>query len=377
MKKTRILIIDPITFRGGSKVATESIVNLLDPKKYEIIVVSSDSHSWKEDSFKKFSLLELQYLKNKEQGIYYFLKHIFIAINIVFARLRVGKIDIAIGASGPGVDLSIYLLKRALRYKLVQFIHGPVAKSKTIGKCLYRADEIFHLETAINSIKDALSTQPCQTKDLYEKPRFNILHNGLSKSKWPSQCQQAKPRVFWASSTLKWKGLDILLDALKSLEECSKPDTHICYITPKDTPLATSDTNIAITNVQWHNEPKNLDTLRAESNIFVSTSTQEPFGLSILEAMAAGHCIIIPSDGAYWDKKLVNGVNCLKYQPGDALDLAKTISLAVSQTEIRQSTGRLAKKISEGYQAEALYLPVILAFEIDSAQPSQCPNEDY
>ena len=76
----------------------------------------------------------------------------------------------------------------------------------------------------------------------------------------------------------------------------------------------------------WAFDPPNLDELRRQRSIFVSTSEREPFGLSILEAMTAGLCPVIPAEGAYWDQHLTDGEHCLKYTLGDADSLEKHCS---------------------------------------------------
>ncbi|MBF4438182.1 glycosyltransferase, partial [Vibrio anguillarum] len=70
--------------------------------------------------------------------------------------------------------------------------------------------------------------------------------------------------------------------------------------------------------------------------LFVSTSQQEPFGLSILEALAAGMCVIIPEDNAYWDSLLTHELNCLKYAANDVSSLAETLHRAITEPHLAQ-----------------------------------------
>ena len=44
--KKHILVIDPTAFAGGSKVATENILRLLDTDNIHITVVTTDRSSW-------------------------------------------------------------------------------------------------------------------------------------------------------------------------------------------------------------------------------------------------------------------------------------------------------------------------------------------
>lgn len=359
--KTNILIIDPIRFRGGSKVATETILRQIDQNKFTITVLTSDKNSWNLLSIRKLSLFEPKLFRKMEQGIPYFIKHIILSLNIAFAIIRTRNTRIVIGASGPGVDLSIYLAKRFFNYKIVQLVHGDVAKSKTIGRCLSVSDRTFFLPSAHPSIQKALSTVGLSDERWRKKQIVSEFENGICKNQWPSPCQYKIPTILWASSLLKWKGLDILIDALGKIRAENRPNTHICFIKPLDTLLPISNHHIDIENIKWHEEPKNLDQIRASSNIFVSTSQNEPFGLSILEAMASGHCVMIPADNAYWDKTLSHNKSCIKYAPQDTDDLRSKIQFLQDNPDVIQRIGMCAKNISRKYKAEDLHQPIISA----------------
>jgi len=355
--KRHLLVIDPIAFTGGSKIATENILRLLDSEQIRITILTADADSWHWPQLKRVRLIEPKWLSRQEQGIPYFLRHLFIAFQLILTRLRFGRLDITMGASGPGVDLALYLLKPVLGSYLVQLIHGPVACSRTIARCLHAANEVHYLESADASLIDALHTlTPTQHK--LTEPHFQIMQNGLPGHAWPSRCQNKRPVIFWAASLLKWKGLETLLDALRLLETGTRPDTHICYIRPQKNPLPISDAPVALDAVYWHENPAHLDKIRATANIFVSTSHHEPFGLSILEAMAAGHCILIPADDAYWDRTLKNNINCIKYSPGDTMDLANKLRSLSCDMERVRNLGSAAAKTACHYRAETRYTTI-------------------
>lgn len=354
-KRKHLLIVDPISFRGGSKIATENMLSLIEPDRFLITVLSSDTSSWNDAHINKIDLFELPFLAKQEQGIPYFLRHFWISLILVFVQLTRGRIDIAIGASGPGVDLSLYFVKPILNYKIFQFIHGPIAKSKTIAKCLMSADRVFYLESAKANIVDVLGA--ISNKDLPEK--YQLFENGLTEGQWPSLCEYDTPRLFWAASLLKWKGLDLLLAAQKSIKLNERIHCYICYIKPKDTPLAISGIETGIDYSHWYHNPSDLDSIRSHCNIFVSTSYREPFGLSVLEAMASGHALLIPNDGAYWDRKLIDGKNCIKYKHNDASDLAKKIKLLSNNLCLIKQLGLSALALSREYQASNCYKNIV------------------
>lgn len=352
--RKHLLILDPTSFPGGSKVATATLLNTLNPDKIRVTVVSTDPLSWRNTKYKCLRLYQPKFLSEREHGLLYFARHIYIALALILAQLRVGKIDIALGASGPGVDLALYLLKRLFSFQLVQMIHGPVATSRTIGRCLRAADQVHYLESSKSSLLAALSFgQAINKRNL--PINYHLLKNGLDPAAWPRTCQTNKPVIFWAASLLKWKGLETLLDAVRGMATENRPKTHICYIRPKDCSLPVSQAPIAIDGIRWHENPEHLDQLRSSANIFVSTSHQEPFGLSILEAMAAGHCVLIPNDGAYWDRTLSDDLNCIKYNTGDTRDLSfKLTALSHDMPRVIR-LGRAASNTALGYSASSQF----------------------
>ncbi len=364
--KKHILVIDPTTFTGGSKIATENILRLLDLDKVRITVLTTDRDSWHWHGVKRIKMFEPGWLSKQQQGIPYFMRHGLIVLRLLALRLRYGRFDIALGASGPGVDLSIYLLRLLMKFRIVQLVHGPVARSRTIGRCLNVADEVHYLDSTEESLRTALSTVGV-TPALPNPPRFQIMVNGLSAHNWPAPAQHERPVLFWAASLLRWKGLDTLLEALKQIDDERRPQTHICYIRPEDTSLAVSSAPVSIRQVCWHENPAQLDQLRADASIFISTSKHEPFGLSILEAMASGHCVLLPSDGAYWDQILDDGINCIKYTADDPVDLGDKILGLIQDMNKVKALGIAAMKVAENYRAESCYKSIIKALDSGSA----------
>ncbi|WP_394208968.1 glycosyltransferase family 4 protein [Enterovibrio calviensis] len=350
-KLKHILILDPIAFAGGSKVSTKHVLAQLENKDVRVSVLTADVKSWRQTQAYVRHLFMPARLESAEQGLAYFARHLLIAAQLLWFRLVIGTIDTALAASGPGVDLGLYLAKPFLGYRLVQMVHGPVATSRTIGRCLMRANHVFYLDSTRESLCSALKATG-NTDDVSAYPHFQTFNNGLPKSAWPSPCQHDYAVVFWAASLLKWKGLDTLIQALSSVPPSQRAETHICFIRPEQTTLTVSDAPQSVSKVFWYEAPDDLDGIRARANIFVSTSTKEPFGLSILEAMAAGMCVIIPEDGAYWDTQLTHGVNCLKYAPHDVNALAGSLIDAQSDMRTLKRIGKAANIVSQQYRAE-------------------------
>jgi len=71
--------------------------------------------------------------------------------------------------------------------------------------------------------------------------------------------------------------------------------------------------------------------------------------------MAAGHCVLIPEDGSYWDNILEDNISCIKYLPGDATDLANKLTTLSNDIDRIKSLGLAARKIASSYRSETQY----------------------
>lgn len=332
-----IIVVDPIPFRGGSKVATEVLLAELVKRMPELTchVLTQDPESW--PRCRHHSLWLPRILKGRESGIGYLLKQGWQTMLILWLVWRLGEVTCLLAASGPGVDLCCYWAARWLRCRVVQLIHGPVGDSGLSARALQRASFVFYLESTRNSLTTLLARLGETDFPSYWTP----FTNGLSEIDWPT-ATQGGPGILWAASLLRWKGLETMLAAHQMIP-VARPALMVCYLQPKGTQQPCSQPQPQLPDTYWYANPQNLDEIRAQCGIFVSTSHQEPFGLSILEAMAAGLCVVIPADGAWWDRHLADGVDCRKYQPNDPGDLARVLASLNAMSEEVKRLGHNAR----------------------------------
>ncbi len=361
--KKHLVLLDGIPFAGGSKVATKNVVSQIQNVNTQIHVVTRDAGSWKNLGFSIHGYKELKSLERSEQGVPFYLKHIWIALTLIVVMLRCRGPVTLMGASGPGVDLAIYLVKSIIDIPVLQLVHGPVAKSRTICRCFCLADQVLYLPSTLPSIRASLGAvlnEEAIGKEI-ARGAYHVMSNGISKKQWPSKTASSfeVPHIFWAASLLRWKGINVLAGALSRFNQDITPPTTLCYINPNTTNHEISKLPLHIHRLTLHENPVALDSLRAQCNIFISTSDREPFGLSILEAMAAGLCIVIPRDGAYWDSVLEDGVNCIKYAPKDAVDLYSKLLYLQKNMGIARSLSEKSIQVAENYRAEDTYKPII------------------
>ena len=366
------LIFDPIPFKGGSKIATSDALNCAPVSDTHFLVLTIEPDFWIQTDFyrnhkvKCVQLPSIAWLMRQHHGLGYWLNQAYLLLLILKTIMGSHKVKKVIGASGPGIDMALYGLQKLINIDVIQFIHGNVGLSRSIGYCLANADRVFYLPCARASIRLALQAyltdklgiddSEAVAEHYLSASSYQTFTNGIPASRWPSKCQDTLPVCFWAASLLKWKGLDLLIDAAKRCAPYQPLLMNICYIRPKDICLPVSHAPVDLSYTQWWEDPSNLDEIRSQSSIFVSTSHNEPFGLSILEALAAGMCVVIPQDDAYWDQQLTHNVDCIKYQPNDASSLAHALLDVINNRELMLCCQANARQLALQYRAESQYL---------------------
>ena len=369
MGTDKVLIVDPIAFRGGSKVATEVVLAELSKRMPAMAchVMTEDRDSWPHCPHHRLWIPAI--VRGRESGWRYLLKQGWQTLLILWQVWRLGGVSCLVAASGPGVDLCCYWAGQLLGIPVVQFIHGPVGCSGLSARALWRARAVFYLDSCRPSLT-AILTRLGQS---HFPPHWQSFTNGLSSQSWPTATAGGTD-ILWAASLLRWKGLDTMLAAHQQMRG-ERPELVVCYLQPKNSLQPCSHIAPELPGTRWHANPVNLDEIRSECGIFVSTSQQEPFGLSILEAMAAGLCVVIPADGAWWDQRLHDGVECCKYQPDDPDDLARVLGTLNAMPDVVATLGRNAQAhATTHYKAADTYQGIIDQWEalLRRESPSLC-----
>ena len=359
----RVLIYDPVPFKGGSKNVMKTIIAEL-PSSIDVWVISNDKASWCDDCRSNVHFVPLfspHFLQNKTTGILYFLKHFVYLFSLIANMMKLKRFTKIIAFSGPCVDFSLYLLTELIHIEIIQLIQGDIANSKVAGFGLTRAKQVFYLPSTYGSILHALksyrSNEPHSNNDNMAKKKFMPFVNGIDcstiKTKETSHKNKDKIGFLWAASLLKWKRVELFIAAMTELnstyENVDKYYASVCYIEPQTDAYSDIADLDKVDNIHWYADPKNLNDIRASSSIFISTSEDEPFGLSILESMAAGLAIVIPADNAYWDQQLTDGVDCVKYDPNNMESLAQALTQLVNDPSFLLRIAQQAKLLAQQY----------------------------
>jgi hypothetical protein len=102
----RVLIYDPVPYKGGSKKVMKSIIAEL-PSNIQVWVISNDNDSWCDVSNNNVhfvSLFSPQWLQSKTTGFFYFIKHFVYLFSLIANMIKLKRFTKIIGFSGPNVD---------------------------------------------------------------------------------------------------------------------------------------------------------------------------------------------------------------------------------------------------------------------------------
>lgn len=142
------------------------------------------------------------------------------------------------------------------------------------------------------------------------------------------------------------KRVDLLLDALDLAPSLRTTSVKV-FGTGWDLEKLRARASRNNPNVEFCGFRPNIAEALAQSDLFLHLCPEEPFGLAILEAMAAGLPVLVPDRGGAGS--LVNeGVSGFHFKSNDAGDLARRL------TELREASPQfLENAVSGGFRALA------------------------
>jgi glycosyltransferase involved in cell wall biosynthesis len=148
--------------------------------------------------------------------------------------------------------------------------------------------------------------------------------------------------VFCAARLVPEKDIDILIRAIGRLS-----DRPTCLIAGEGSLKGQLQTQIDMAHlspdVRLLGFRKDVADLMGACDIFVLPSRAEPFGLALLEAMAAGKPVIAANEGGP-PEIIVSGESGLLFPAGDDAALANAIGALTNDAAKRAALGQAARK---------------------------------
>jgi len=207
-----------------------------------------------------------------------------------WARISRARPDVIIANNAPQANGAVYLATQASdNVPIIQYVRGAFYPSKLAGHQLARAASVLAVGERQRERVAALGREDVR-----------VAGEGLRPDLWPSANAPARERGelrwLWASSLMPWKGSDFLARAYGMLERATPMD--VCYLPVAGEALEGFEQHAQVTPHRALGA-RALDAVRASASVYLHTSQQpEPFGRSILEAMAAGLCPVVPDEGS-------------------------------------------------------------------------------
>ena len=337
MNKPRLLFITPLPppVHGSAMVSQYIKDSRLIQESFDTDFVNL-STSRKQEEIGKRSLMKL----------YRFVR----AYWQVFYKLLLHRYDIcylAITCHGIGFlkDAPFVLLCKSLGRKVVIHQHNK-GMSRYVDNKLFRwlLKQVYE---DTNVILLSWKLYPDVAK-IVRKEQVWICPNGIPElpDVKENKVVHSIPQIFFLSNLAESKGLYVLLDACKMLQEKGIAFTcHLVGAESKEISRNTLEEKIIRRGleemVHYHGPQYGKDKERffQEADIFVQPTSEDCFPLTIIEAMQHGLPVVATSEGAIPDM-VVHGETGYVCDPRNVLQLTEYLVKLLNDSELRQQMGK-------------------------------------
>ena len=343
-----LLVHDESPGLGGSITSLGALVPFLRRAGWRVEVAAMQPDGWKGEG------IEPHLLRRRGErinGAAYFAREALRALDLGVLCRRLGP-DVVLANNGPTANLATHLAGRALGLPVAQYVRGPFPPTGLAGKVLRGAAAIFTVGNECS--RDVAATGAVRVEQVEE---------GLAPDRWPASRSPVSRDWLWNSALVDWKGLPLLLEAYRAVGE-GAPALQACYAAhPAGHPDAVSPPAEMPRGVRLRRSPVDLDQIRARCLVYVHTALRpEPFGRSLLEAMAAGLCPIVPDAGT--PGRLVrHEENGLVYPAGSVEGLTAALRRAAADPELCRRLGSRSALDARDYRSDRVFQPILAGLE--------------
>jgi hypothetical protein len=356
--RPNVLIVDGSSGFGGATTTLVGLVEGLQQRGARVHIAASHDDGWDRLGLRSL-VTPLVGEFQSASGAAYLWRELRRAA-VLRSLMKDRDIDVVVANNDPAVNAAAHLAARATVTPLVQIIRGHARRSPWTAGLLEQANAVFSHGGAHEGRAAGFGQVVS---------RWHSLDEGLPSSQWPSPRRADASRWLWASTLARWKGLPLLLEAFGGLSG-ARPELDVCYI-----PLASGHSDAAAVpaacpaGVHLHEHPPDLDRLRAACSVYVHTAlVAEPFGRSILEAMAAGLCPVVPDEGG--GARLVSHLDTgIVYQARSAESLREAMALLVKRPALAAVCGARAALAARAFTSERVLRPLINSVFAATRQP--------
>lgn len=168
-------------------------------------------------------------------------------------------------------------------------------------------------------------------------------------------------RVLSLSRIARWKGTDVLVDAIEKLNQAGWQDrislrlagTALYEDAAFETEIQNRVSN-GIPNIEFLGHVNDVSALIGESDVLVLASVHpEPFGQVVVQGMAAGKIVVATNHGGPMEV-IDSGVSGLLVPPGNSVELARTLEWIATHPSERGRISTEARLAAAHYSDDAM-----------------------
>lgn len=343
-----LLVHDESPGLGGSVTSLGALVPFLRGAGWRVEVAAMQPDGWEREGIVPHLLRRRG---ERINGAGYFAREAVRALDLGLLCRRLEP-DVLLANNGPTANLSTHLAGRALGIPVAQYVRGPFPRTGLAGKLLRASAAIF---TVGNECSGDVAAAGADHRVQVEE--------GLDPARWPVARTPVARDWFWNSALVGWKGLPLLLEAYRALGD-GAPTLQACYAAhPVGHPDAVSPPAEMPRGVRLRRSPGDLDQIRARCLVYVHTALRpEPFGRSLLEAMAAGLCPIVPDAGTP-GRIVRHEENGLVYPAGSVEGLTAALRRAAGDPDLCRRLGERSAHDAGAYRSDRVFQPVLAGLE--------------
>ena len=241
-------------------------------------------------------------------------------------------------------------------------IRGPITVAANMWSARRRADRVAHVVAVSSAVARAVALHDATGWLSGASLNAEIIPNFIPDESVLDEVPPAgadAPLLFVGALNTD-KGLPTLLEAYRLLD--NPPPLVLAGRAEPGTTWKIPD-GVRVAGALSHDEVLNL--FRSARAVIVPSVWSEPFGIVVLEAMAAGRPVVATASGGI-PEVVIDGVTGLLVPPGDASALAQAIASILSDPQAAQALGTAGRNRAREFtvsvvveQIERMYASVI------------------
>jgi glycosyltransferase involved in cell wall biosynthesis len=232
-----------------------------------------------------------------------------------------GRREAALIATGVGQSLAAITVaaRRGVRLRHLHAVHGGTDERLSYGRKKWLVPFGVDFVAVSEFVRGRLVAHGVPRR------RVRVVGNFLTREIAPRETspREGTPHVAVVSRLDPIKRVDLLLDALDALPNARSLDVRI-HGTGWERETLEARARRSHPNVVFAGYTADVAGALRSADLLVHTCPEEPFGLVVLEAMAAGTPVLVPDCGGPGEI-VTHGRNGFLYRAGDARSLARAL----------------------------------------------------